>query len=457
MRNLVRQKLWGGRWLAVVALVGMLASSLTAAPAQAESKYPSWDDIKSAQSNEAAKKSEIQKITVLINDLTDEYLAAQADAQTKLDEYDDALTAYSDGLTKYQNLQAKAAAAKTTAEESKKKAGALVAQMYRSSGTDLSLQLLLSGGSQAQDLLYKLSALGQITDTNYQIYESAINDANLADSLSRDAEAASNALADLEGIAKQKYAEAETAQQNAAAALQAQEDNEDRLYEQLAVLENSTASLIKERQDGIKKEKEEAARKAREEAERKRKAEAARKARAEKAAAAAEKNSNGGGGSNGSSESVPPTSSGSWVTPTYGYISSGYGGRETVETSAGYTSSIHNATDIANKCGTKIYAAAAGTVVRTGTSGMAGAESIVINHGGYYTLYLHMQHGHVYVKVGDKVSKGEYIADMGSTGMSTGCHLHFGVYPNHGTWAYWGASVNPVTFMSARGVRLGVG
>lgn len=438
------------RWIAAAALVGLLASGLTAAPALAVEKYPSWEDIKNAKNDETAKQGEIDTIKSLITTLTDNYLAAEADAQSKLDDYNDALNAFSDGFARYLSLKKKADAAKAEADAAKKKAGALVAQMYRTNGTDVSLQLLLSGGSEAQDLLYKLSALGQITDTNYQIYQDAISTVNLASSLEDDAKAASDALASLEATAKEKYAAAEQAQATASAALQEQKDNEDRLYAQLADLENTTADLVKQREEGIKKQKEEEERK-------KRAAEAARRKAQQEAAARAAANSSSDSAGDSADTPSAPTSTGAWVTPTYGYISSGYGGRESISTGAGDTAGFHNGTDIANKCGTHIYAAAAGTVVRTGTAGMAGAESILINHGSYYTLYLHMMTGHIYVKVGDKVSKGQYIADMGMTGQATGCHLHFGVYPNNGTWTYWGTSVNPVPFLAARGVTLGVG
>lgn len=433
--------------MTAIALVGtLLAGGLAATPAYAESKYPSWDDIKQAKKNESNTKSEIDKVKDLISSLTDDYLAAEADAETKLSDYNDALDAYSVGLVKYQKLTKQAAAAKAAAEESKKQAGALVAQMYRSNGTDVSMQLLLSGGSEAQDLLYKLSALGQITDTNYEIYQAAINDSNLADSLARDAQAASDALAELESTAKTKYAEAEAAQEAADTALQEQKDNQDRLYSQLAQLEDTTAALVKEREDGIKKAKEEAAKKAA----------AARKAAAEARRKAAEAAANGDDSSGGDSGTDAPTSSGSWVTPTYGYISSGYGYR------AAYTSNgFHNGVDIANSCGTPIYAAASGTVVFAGTEPY-GAQDIVIKHkNSVYTEYAHMMVGHLFVSVGDTVTKGQHIADMGKTGIATGCHLHFSVYlTSNWTLGMMGThynTTNPYTFMRKHGVTLGVG
>lgn len=54
-----------------------------------------------------------------------------------------------------------------------------------------------------------------------------------------------------------------------------------------------------------------------------------------------------------------------------------------------------------------------------------GGNSIIIDHGGFYSFYAHLSFGSIKVKKGDKVKKGQYIALMGSTGNSTGQHLHF--------------------------------
>lgn len=95
-----------------------------------------------------------------------------------------------------------------------------------------------------------------------------------------------------------------------------------------------------------------------------------------------------------------------------------------------YFSWKHNGIDIANKVGTPIYAADSGTVViaQGGYNGGYG-NTIVIDHGGgKRTRYGHASK--LFVKVGDEVEKGENIAAMGSTGNSTGPHLHFEVLIN---------------------------
>jgi LysM repeat protein len=105
-----------------------------------------------------------------------------------------------------------------------------------------------------------------------------------------------------------------------------------------------------------------------------------------------------------------------------------------------YYSWRHTGVDIANHIGTPIYAADSGTVViaQGGWNGGYG-NTIVIDHGGgKRTRYGHASK--LFVKVGDEVEKGENIAAMGSTGNSTGPHLHFEVLIN-------GSRTNPLNYI----------
>jgi murein DD-endopeptidase MepM/ murein hydrolase activator NlpD len=91
-----------------------------------------------------------------------------------------------------------------------------------------------------------------------------------------------------------------------------------------------------------------------------------------------------------------------------------------------YYSWRHSGIDVANKTGTPIYAADSGTVTVVGWNRGGYGNQIVISHsGGKQTRYAHLSA--FSVNVGQKVSKGQYIGAMGSTGRSTGSHLHFEV------------------------------
>lgn len=105
-----------------------------------------------------------------------------------------------------------------------------------------------------------------------------------------------------------------------------------------------------------------------------------------------------------------------------------------------YYSWRHTALDIANKTGTPIYASGDGTVETAGWNSGGYGYHIVINHGGgKKTLYAHMSA--FAVKAGDQVTKGQNIGAMGSTGRSTGPHVHFEVIIN-------GKRANPLTYVS---------
>ncbi|HNW56036.1 MAG TPA: peptidoglycan DD-metalloendopeptidase family protein [bacterium] len=91
-----------------------------------------------------------------------------------------------------------------------------------------------------------------------------------------------------------------------------------------------------------------------------------------------------------------------------------------------YYSLRHNGLDIANKVGTPIYAADGGRIeIAAGGWNGGYGNTIVVNHGKLKTRYGHLSR--LYVKVGQTVVKGQVIGEMGSTGRSTGPHLHFEV------------------------------
>jgi murein DD-endopeptidase MepM/ murein hydrolase activator NlpD len=122
--------------------------------------------------------------------------------------------------------------------------------------------------------------------------------------------------------------------------------------------------------------------------------------------------------------------------PTNGPIVSGFGYR----THPVYgTTRFHSGVDIDGACGQPIWAAEAGQVISAGSNGGYG-NSTVIDHGdGLSSLYAHQTS--IGVGVGEQVSRGEPIGSVGTTGLSTGCHLHFEVRIN-------GEPVDPVPYLT---------
>lgn len=112
----------------------------------------------------------------------------------------------------------------------------------------------------------------------------------------------------------------------------------------------------------------------------------------------------------------------SLIRPVSGTITSRFGSRESIRSSG------HRGLDIAAPTGTSIKAAAAGTVTTAGTSGTYG-KMIKISHGnGVETVYAHCSQ--LLVSSGQQVSQGQVIGKVGSTGRSTGPHLHLEVRVN---------------------------
>ena len=109
----------------------------------------------------------------------------------------------------------------------------------------------------------------------------------------------------------------------------------------------------------------------------------------------------------------------SWPVST-GYVSSGYKWRR-----LGGSTSFHGAIDIAASRGTPIKAAAGGVVILARYYGLAGNTVFIDHGGGMTTLYFHMDK--IQVKVGQTVITGDQIGTVGTTGRSTGPHLHFEV------------------------------
>ena len=160
-----------------------------------------------------------------------------------------------------------------------------------------------------------------------------------------------------------------------------------------------------------------------------------------RAAASSSSSSSSSRGSSSSSSSSNYSSGGSgsliWPCPTYTYISSEFGGR--VSPITGKWQGGHKGMDIASGKGNPVIAAASGTVVKSYLSSSYGNYIVISHGGGLMTAYAHMTRR--LVSVGDTVAAGQQIGTVGSTGNSTGNHLHFEVYEN-------GTAVNPRNYVS---------
>ncbi|WP_421656866.1 peptidoglycan DD-metalloendopeptidase family protein [Leptothermofonsia sp. ETS-13] len=140
----------------------------------------------------------------------------------------------------------------------------------------------------------------------------------------------------------------------------------------------------------------------------------------------------------GSVDTYLPGNSGKfngYIWPTKGVLTSGYGWR---------WGRMHKGIDIAAPTGTPILAAAPGVVITAGWNSGGYGNLVEIQHAdGSVTLYAH--NNRILVRQGQRVEQGQQIAEMGSTGYSTGPHCHFEVHlPGHG-------AVNPMAYLPRAG------
>lgn len=175
-------------------------------------------------------------------------------------------------------------------------------------------------------------------------------------------------------------------------------------------------------------------------------AEKARKAREAREARERRDRAKSGGGSRGGSGGGTSAGSGGSQTNRGGYLSYPVNARVTSGYGMRYHPilhywRLHGGTDFGAACGTPLRAPADGTIVRAGWAGGFGNQ-IVVDHGYVRGVDLSSSMNHlsrIYVSSG-RVRRGQVIGLTGTTGLSTGCHLHFEVYQN-------GSRVNPMRWL----------
>jgi murein DD-endopeptidase MepM/ murein hydrolase activator NlpD len=388
---------------AFVASIGLLLGAVVANDVAFAAKYPSWSDVLKARQNVAQKEKAIAELKSIIRGLEKKAENTAAEAQRLGTIYQEAQLLFDEAAYKADQLQAQADEATKAADASRIRAGQFVSELARVGNVNISTSLL-SDASGAEDLLSRLGFASIIASQADGIYQAAIRDKNSAQSLTDQAEVAKKERDILRDAAEASFEIAQEAAIAAENAMQEQQTHQATLMAQLATLVQNRRVTEREYREGLEAE-----------------------------------------GTAGSDLPPGAISSKGWARPAAGYISSNFGYR----THPIYnTVRLHAGTDLAGGCGIPIYAARGGQVVYAGWNGGYG-NFILINHGGGITTgYAHIATGKTFVRYGEQVSTGTHIANVGSTGGSTGCHLHFEVRDD-------GRAINPVPFMRGKGITLG--
>ena len=437
-RGPLRRSLPAAAAVAALALLVTLFSPISSAQAL---DYPSWQDLQNAKSNTAAAAAQVTKIQELLVGLQTQVDQTQAEAEARGAALEEAQQKFDDASRRASDLQAQADSSKAAADAATRQAGQLAAQLYRTGGTDLSVNLFLDGqgdSGKADALLSKLGNMSKLVERSTSVYDEAQAAKNSAQALGDQAKIAKTERESLRVAAQAALEAAQKAADVAAGALAESQAKSRELDQQLAFMRDTEATTSAAYEAGVVE-------RARIAAEAARAAAAARAAEAARAAAAAAAATSGGSSSGAAAGSA---SSSGWGRPASGRVTGGYGPRTPYCGNGACSGTFHYGTDLGTGCSAPIYAAHSGRVTWAGPLGTYGNFVKIDHGGGVSTGYAHIRDGGIFVSVGQNVSQGQNIASSGRTGASTACHLHFEVWTN-------GNRINAVPFMADRGASLG--
>lgn len=400
---------------------------------EAERKKSELNSNINEKANEISKnQSTLEKIVAKINELENKITETQDKMNVVQGEIDQTKTEIDELKISIEDLEIKIAEREELLKER--------ARAIQLSGGSVDYIDVLLGANSFVDFIDRFSAVNMLIEADREIMREQAEDKKLLAEQKAEVEtklaAQEKRQAELESL-KASLDGQKKEQAGLKADLEAEQK---RLAKEKSALEKEHAEAIGVSKSLAKKIADEQARLAelarKAEEERKRK-EAAERAAAQKAAASKKSSS-----SSVAAYSAPVKNSAGFIRPAAGRLTSNYGGRNI---GAGHEN--HAGIDIANSVGTPIMAAASGYVSYAGAMGTYGNVVMIthsINGQTYTTVYAH--NSSLSVSVGQAVSQGQRIASMGSTGRSTGSHLHFEVHI--GAWN--GArsnAVNPINYI----------
>jgi murein DD-endopeptidase MepM/ murein hydrolase activator NlpD len=394
----------GALALALLPVSGILAPMPASALRAAD--YPSWDDVKAARQNQAAAQQLAAQLEASLIPLQQEAQRTQDEADAKGAIYGEAQVAYDDQSVVTQALLDQTAAAQAEADEAYAVAAQVIAEMSKGgSSTDLTPQLFTAPGTS--DFLLDRLEIGRALGERYAgLYAKALELRNTANALAEQAEVAEELLEELRIAAQKAYDEARAAQEAAAAKLAQTEKDIAEVRARVDYLKGVSEETTAKFNEGVRAQWGEFA--------------------------------------------EGQISASGYTRPHPGYITSNFGGRYNPVNGAWHQ---HSGVDLAGGgCGAIIRAAHEGVVTFAGWSGNSGwGNYVAIDHGdGTGSGYAHIQNGGILVQIGQEVDPGQPIARVGSTGMSTGCHLHFMIRDRGNSRV-----IDPVPFMRDHGATLG--
>lgn len=428
--------------LGLVCMTGViLVTSYIGPKAFASSFQNQIDDAKD-------KKQELEEKQKAMQAKIQELAKKKDNILVYIEELDNELETLTDEITQLngeiaivnQNLQEtedKLIQAKNTEKKQYETMKKRIQYMYENGETSF-IEVLLNSENIA-DLLNQVEYISEITDydnslldnykaTKVQVegmkkkLEDTLEEKNLLSeelALNQDA---------LEAMIEDKQKELKKYEENISQSQSMAKEYREQIVEQEQMIEDLLEKERKRIEEEERKRKEEEERKRREEEERKKREEEERK----KQEALAQQNQNVSNNSNSNTGTGNSSTNNAvskegflWPVPSSGRITCGFGNRTSPTAGA---SSYHQGIDVGAASGSNIVATKSGTVVTASYSSGAGNYVMIYHGDGVYSVYMHCSK--LLVSVGQSVSRGDVIALVGSTGISTGPHLHFAISMN---------------------------
>ena len=349
----------------------------------------------------AEKQAEADDIMRSIDSLQTQLNEANAEYERATQEYETAKAAAEDAT-------ARVKAAKERIAELQERLSERATSMYKTGGSMSFIDVLL-GATSFEDLVTSWDAFEKISSQDAELIQESKD-------VKAEAESAEQEYNEQKAKAAEEVENAKAAQQEIETTKASMEEELTRVNEEVVALQ------AKEEEERI----------AAEEAERR--AEEARKL-AESTVVPGTGGGGGGSSSAGSSGGDGSVNVSGWVNPCPSY----YGVTNEFAWAGAWDGNYHNGIDLGAASGADILSAGPGTVTYVGWYG-TGGNAVIVSHGnGVRTIYMHMSAQAA--TVGQQVSAGDLIGYVGSTGYSTGPHLHFQIEIN-------GTPVNPRNYFS---------
>jgi murein DD-endopeptidase MepM/ murein hydrolase activator NlpD len=391
----------------------ILLTGITPAVGQADQVSHVQKEIERIKKESQAAKNKVSSINQQLNSLHAQQQDAKEDimsidlkmneTQAKIDELDKKIQ---DTTVELKEAAKQLQQAIDRVQKRDKLLKTRVSAIYEAG--DISYLEVLLGSQDFSDFLERLDAVKSIVDQDVTILEENKRDRDIIAEKKKQIETQLKNLKQMQAEAEQLKAQLETQRQERERILKELEAKEGELLEIKEEQERASLELVNQLQQKIEEQR-----------------------RAEEAS---HRSSSGGG------DWTPPPvhSGGQFVWPVSGArLSSPFGYR--IHPILKYRK-FHDGQDMAAPQGTPIHAAADGVVASTGYMNGYG-NTVVIYHGnGLSTLYAHIRNGGIMVSEGQSVKAGQKIAEVGSTGRSTGPHLHFTVIRN-------GQKVDPMSYL----------